>query len=348
MQFNADQSSQVTFNPSRRERLLIFTIMMILLMLGLNHFVLSERSAHDLLSDASPKYKIKFTEDVKILDEIEKNSQVVYMTFESELHRCHVPVRKNNTETESQTESMQVKKERVKQEVLQTIFPKFNQACYFRVAGWWIYEFCFNKHVRQFHQEQQAVTTEFFLGHSKEHPDSKNDPKIIKHFDVHFNDIHPEESYVSIPFDKGTPCDLTRQPRTVEVRMYCATDLKRRQLTNTIAHDVHAHFIGDIEEPSTCTYSLKFYSNHLCKLDGFSPKQETESDTIYCIPETAINDEEKDVSLFETMTQDILEDEQDESTNMESPTESNPTTTTTTSTTQDQSLPTETEIAVSA
>ena len=331
------------FYSRRRERLLIVAITMIFaIILGMNNFVISERSAHDLMSDSSPKYKIKFTEDVKILDEIEKNSQIVYMTFENELHRCHVPIKKNNIETESQTESLQAKKERIKQEVLQSIFPKFNQACYFRVAGWWIYEFCFNKHVRQFHQEQQAVTMEFFLGYSKEHPDVKNDPKSIKNFDVHFNEIHPEESYVSIPFDKGTPCDLTHQPRTIEVRMYCATDLKRRQLTNTISHDVHAHFIGDIEEPSTCAYSLKFYSNHLCKLDGFTPKQETESDTIYCIPETTINDEEKDVNLFETMAQDILEDEQEES-SLESTTESNPTTTT-----SQQSLPTETEAAASA
>ncbi|EFC38741.1 predicted protein [Naegleria gruberi] len=281
-------------------------MMCILLLIGFgsaNGEIGSSSNSNNLLSDINPKYKIKITENINVLSDVE-NMDIVYMNFEKELHRCHIPVKKNNSQSEEtvKKETLEEKTERIKKEIVENIFPKFISNCYFRIAGWWLYEFCFNKFVRQFHQEQHTVTNEYFLGYSKEQsPTNKN----VKYFDINFNEQTPEESYISIPFEKGTPCDLTKQPRTLELRMYCATDLKRRQLTNPNAHgEASAHFVGDIEEPSTCSYSLKFYSNHLCKLEGFAPKKEYESNTIYCIPETVFSNEEKDVDLMKAITEE--------------------------------------------
>ena len=36
--------------------------------------------------------------------------------------------------------------------------------CFYRVEGWWTYEFCFQKHLKQFHQENNVNTAEFLLG----------------------------------------------------------------------------------------------------------------------------------------------------------------------------------------
>lgn len=38
--------------------------------------------------------------------------------------------------------------------------------CTYRIQGWWTYEICFGKHIRQYHEEkdQPKPTMEFFLG----------------------------------------------------------------------------------------------------------------------------------------------------------------------------------------
>ena len=246
------------------------------------------------LADTDPKYKIRITEHAKLVPEL-INSKSILMNLEDDIHRCYLPIKKDKGDKqEPPKETPQERLERIKTSIVENIFSKFLTSCYFRFAGWWIYEFCFGRHVRQFHQEQHQVTAEFFLGHSKE---IQPVTKYLKYYDVHINEQSPEESYISMPFEKGTPCDLTKQPRTSEVRIYCATDLKRRQLT-TGNTDSYANFVGDIEEPSTCNYLVKFYSNLLCQIEGFSPKKETESDTIYCVPETITTGEEEGVDIF--------------------------------------------------
>jgi len=43
----------------------------------------------------------------------------------------------------------------------------------FQWEGWWSYELCFDKYIRQFHQEKDGTTTaEFFLGRLSDPLDS--------------------------------------------------------------------------------------------------------------------------------------------------------------------------------
>jgi hypothetical protein len=122
--------------------------------------------------------------------------------------------------------------------------------------------------------------------------------------------------------------------------MFCATDQKKRQLSGSGSGGISAstvnnnHFIGDIEEPSSCNYILKFYTSHLCSIHQFEPKVETNSNTIYCIPSETI-----DEVLNEKKIQSISHDQStetntnDQSTTSETETE----TETETQTTNDQS-----------
>jgi protein OS-9 len=124
---------------------------------------------------------------------------------------------------------------------------------------------------------------EFFLGRSME--ESVTFDKI-EHFDIHIDKNDPAESYISFPFKNGTACDLTNQPRTTEVRMFCASDEKRQLHT---ANQVRqAHFVGDMEEPTTCGYVLKFYTSVLCNLPGFS-KQEQVINKVQCVSTAALS-----------------------------------------------------------
>ncbi|KAL9641442.1 hypothetical protein ABK040_013368 [Willaertia magna] len=314
-------SSGLTTAPSKIVKYCLFIYLFIV-----NCTMIYSFQTNQLL-DSEPKYDIKITENFAFLPHEIKTSPMILMNFENELHRCFIPKPKPMTK---ENETIKKTQEDELNKIIQhELFQKYQNSCYFRITGWWIFEFCFNKFVRQFHQEQQKVTMEYFLGHTLEPtlnaagpsttttPGGQQQSKVFKpltNYKVVLNDKNPEDSYISIPFDKGTSCDLTKQPRTVEIRMYCATDLKRRQLTTPGAtSETHAHFIGDIEEPSTCNYLLKFYSNYVCNLEGFSPKKEDlNENSIYCIPDSVINEEENDIIPFGSPTSEEAEIEEEE------------------------------------
>jgi hypothetical protein len=121
------------------------------------------------------------------------------------------------------------------------------------------------------------ISMEFILGRSTEETVAYT---ALQNFKVHIDKIDPEESYVSFPFSNGTACDLTKTPRSSEIRIYCASDEKRQMMT---ANQVRQpHFVGDVDEPTTCGYLLKFYTSSLCSLAGFA-KQDDVISKIQCV-----------------------------------------------------------------
>jgi hypothetical protein len=55
---------------------------------------------------------------------------------------------------------------------------------------------------------------------------------------------------------------------------------------------MHNHFVGDISEPSSCSYLIKFYSNLLCKFKKFKGKQE-KVNQIKCYIDKKVQNESK-------------------------------------------------------
>jgi hypothetical protein len=107
--------------------------------------------------------------------------------------------------------------------------------CFYMNNGWWTYEFCYKKHIKQFHQTQEGLTeTVYFLGQY----DKKNDLiNTVK--DGHYSEY----------YNQGTPCDLTKKPRTSEIRYICS---------NTNAR------IVSIMEPTVCSYVVIIETPLLC------------------------------------------------------------------------------------
>ncbi|EKX32128.1 hypothetical protein GUITHDRAFT_148825 [Guillardia theta CCMP2712] len=117
--------------------------------------------------------------------------------------------------------------------------------CFYRVEGWWTYEFCYQKHLKQFHQENSVNTAEFMLGtlFSMLLPGSYVDPQT---------------------YTKGTICDVTGEPRQVEVQFKCATD--------------SLNVVSSIKEKSTCKYALVFYTPLICNHPAFQSKKGKSTD----------------------------------------------------------------------
>jgi hypothetical protein len=55
---------------------------------------------------------------------------------------------------------------------------------------------------------------------------------------------------------------------------------------------MHSHFVSDISEPSSCSYSIKFYSKLLCDKSKFKGKQE-KVNQIKCYIDKKVQNESK-------------------------------------------------------
>ena len=122
-------------------------------------------------------------------------------------------------------------------------------SCFYRIEGWWTYEFCHGKHVRQYHQDNAAAkpTTEISLGVF----DAPATAAAPRH--------HPAragEGRLAHVFTGGTPCDLANLARETEVQFTCA-----------LGEEVNA--IASLLEPSTCRYAFTFASPLVCGRGGF-------------------------------------------------------------------------------
>lgn len=153
--------------------------------------------------------------------------------------------------------------------------------------------------MRQFHQEQgKGITMEFFLGYlgkknnvpGEQHTSQQRKDMLASSYSLHVNENSPDESHVSVQYVDGTACDLSKQPRRVEVRYFCPTDEKialyskqqQQQDPTRQSSDKNAHFIESIEEPSSCNYVLKFATTGLCDIAGFV-KRESQSTKVKCL-----------------------------------------------------------------
>ena len=130
--------------------------------------------------------------------------------------------------------------------------------CFYRIEGWWTYELCHMKKIRQYHQEDKKVTNEYNLGvfHAEE-------TELIAESRRKDESATPgAPPYHAHVFTEGTPCDLTDLKRQTEVRLTCAPN--------------GVNVIASIEEPSTCRYVFTFQTPELCKRSEFrAPTKET-------------------------------------------------------------------------
>lgn len=131
------------------------------------------------------------------------------------------------------------------------------EQCFYRVEGWWTYEYCHRKHVRQFHKDNEEVTADFWLGKFDAGATGtlREQAGGVDAVSVEPSASGPSSKYVALVFTGGTVCDLTGDERRVEVRFFCGQD------ENT--------FIANLKEPATCKYTLQVNTPVLCRHPSF-------------------------------------------------------------------------------
>lgn len=168
-------------------------------------------------------------------------------------------------------------------------------SCLYFISGWWSYSFCYNAHVKQFHQSPPGKGTPIFPPVE----DPATPSYVLGKFGEvrnRFEDVDgvdggrdaglpPQEGeegmtteiqakgtsssrYLSQKLSGGTTCDLTGSPRRVEIQFHC--------------HPQSADRIGWIKEVSTCSYLMVVYTPRLCNDVAFLPPREEKAEGIIC------------------------------------------------------------------
>ncbi|XP_023634544.1 protein OS-9 homolog [Capsella rubella] len=217
-------------------------------------------------NNREPKYKIEFLPEDSPFHPGENLESMVMMDKHGGRFLCYLPKEEKATSgwTSSQqnisTVMMDTHKQvklRTPDELLQSL-----EKCIVRQEGWWSYEFCHEKYVRQVHtDDENKIVQEFLLG--------TFDPEATAGFNQTVSDASDaSQRYHSHVYTNGTTCDLTGSPREVEVRFVCAET--RAMITS-------------ITELSTCKYALTVQCPTLCKHPLFQLEKPV-SHTIHCNP----------------------------------------------------------------
>ncbi|KAI9996182.1 hypothetical protein PInf_013565 [Phytophthora infestans] len=161
------------------------------------------------------------------------------------------------------------------------------RTCVTRNEGWWTYEFCFGRSLRQYHRDGDGrITAEFSLGTfdaSGNHELERSGSALVsEHIDATHDVSRP--AYLEL-YDHGTFCKEfeNHAPRKAKVFYYCS-------------QGGTSHHILTVKETQTCSYTVKVSSPVLCDHPHFlndEQKSDQEAEILHCIPveETVTTDE---------------------------------------------------------
>jgi hemimethylated DNA binding protein len=249
--------------------------------------------------DEAPKYSVQLMTGALnpspkgvVVDQGHPPPNSVVMTKRGgKRYRCHLPADPNATAATEVTEEASVPH-------VSTYLSTLRGSCFYRLEGWWTYEFCFMKSLRQFHQEkgkgakasgnaeEATITQEYTLGaywlppgHALTAESATDDEADEPQGTVSDDDFRGEmledpktkRKYWRQLYGNGTSCDVTGAPRETEVRVFCAPG--------------DPSHLASVAETSTCRYTLEFNTNLLCKHPSYvvDKKKET-TESIRCEP----------------------------------------------------------------
>lgn len=136
-----------------------------------------------------------------------------------------------------------------------------SEKCATFVSGFWTYEYCPNSQLSQFHGNPKKTPLHYVLARSQNIDEDRK-------FQLLYNNFH---YYISEIVGSGDVCDLTGNPRVVEIQYVCAA-----------AAD--AATIQWIKEVKTCYYEVQIAVPKLCELELLSSNQDKKkSNPLICV-----------------------------------------------------------------
>ncbi|XP_050125213.1 protein OS-9 homolog [Malus sylvestris] len=247
-----------------------FLVFLVQVLYVLSHFVSADQIFLDHLGGAfrrssrEPKYRIEFHPEDSPFHPDDGQESVVMPNNNGQNFICYLPkveeAKSGKQVLQQNISSMIVETEkRIKMKTPDELLEVLKDQCFIRQEGWWSYEFCYQKRLRQIHVEDEKVVQEFVLGvYDGEATVAVNqnlsDISTLK--DPRSKDAY--QRYHAHQYTNGTTCDLTDLQRETEVRFVCAEGKA---------------MINSITEVSTCKYAVTIQCPKLCKHPAFQSER---------------------------------------------------------------------------
>ncbi|KAH9514270.1 Protein OS-9 [Bulinus truncatus] len=131
--------------------------------------------------------------------------------------------------------------------IVEMLKPMGLKDCLFKSKDWWSYEFCYGKHIRQFHMEDGEIKGNIiYLGYYESDFDWNNETAR----EDRLRSKVSMSRYHSQTYTLGTKCDLTNQMRKTEVRFMCEENSE--------------DYLYRIDESETCVYTVIIMTSRIC------------------------------------------------------------------------------------
>ncbi|NXT29826.1 OS9 protein, partial [Syrrhaptes paradoxus] len=148
--------------------------------------------------------------------------------------------------------------------VTELLRPMGAAPCLVKTKDWWTYEFCYGKHIQQYHVEESEIKGDvLFLGYYQSAFDW--DDEAAKASKQHQLKRYHSQSYVN-----GSRCDLTGRAREAEVRFLC--------------EEGAGDYIARVDEPQSCSYVLTVHTTRICHHPFLRPPAGAAPQPILCQP----------------------------------------------------------------
>ncbi|KAL1775226.1 OS-9 isoform X1 [Sigmodon hispidus] len=145
--------------------------------------------------------------------------------------------------------------------------PMRDAPCLLKTKDWWTYEFCYGRHIQQYHMEDSEI---------------KGDVLYLGYYQSAFNwddetakasKQHRLKRYHSQTYGNGSKCDLNGKPREAEVRFLCDEGA-----------GISGDYIDRVDEPLSCSYVLTIRTSRLCPHPLLRPPASAAPQAILCHP----------------------------------------------------------------
>ncbi|XP_019851529.1 PREDICTED: endoplasmic reticulum lectin 1-like isoform X2 [Amphimedon queenslandica] len=197
-------------------------------------------------------------------DEASASGQELLTTFDNEQYKCTIPTQLLSDKEENEISSDALLPHVLLEPIL------LSDDCVILVDGYWSYEMCYGKQLRQFHEErnqEELKVVEYNLGkfNKLEAAAPPNPPPTWPYLNIDY-------PYYEVSLSDGSPCDIKDDMgRTTKVMIIC--DPEHRTASSLVM----------VKETSTCQYEAVIATKSLCKNKAYRVKDEPVH-SIQCLP----------------------------------------------------------------
>ncbi|EPY82923.1 protein OS-9 precursor [Camelus ferus] len=148
--------------------------------------------------------------------------------------------------------------------------PMKDAPCLLKTKDWWTYEFCYGRHIQQYHMEDSEIKGEvLYLGYYQSAFDWDDETAKV----AEASKQHRLKRYHSQTYGNGSKCDLNGRPREAEVRFLCDEGA-----------GISGDYIDRVDEPLSCSYVLTIRTPRLCPHPLLRPPPSAAPQAILCHP----------------------------------------------------------------